>query len=121
MNLLITGHHLDLTPAIRQYVEDKLKPITRHLDVIVEIEVILGVEAPADKDLRQRAEVNLRLKGDTLHAEHRAEDLYAAIDGVMEKLDRQAVKTKGKIKEHRRESTKRMEEPADELEEEEEE
>jgi len=116
MNLLITGHHLDLTPAIRQYVEEKLKPITRHLDVIVEIEVILGVEAPAEKELRQRAEVNLRLKGETLHAEDRAEDLYAAIDGVMEKLDRQAVKTKGKIKDHRRESAKRMEEPAVELE-----
>jgi putative sigma-54 modulation protein len=119
MNLLITGHHLDLTPAIRQYVEEKLKPITRHLDAIVELEVILGMEAPAEKKLRQRAEVNLRMKGETLHAEQRAEDLYAAIDGVMEKLDRQAVKAKGKIKEHRRESTKRMEEPAAELEEEE--
>jgi putative sigma-54 modulation protein len=121
MNLLITGHHLDLTPAIRQYVEEKLKPITRHLDAILEIEVILGLEAPAEKELRQRAEVNLRLKGETLHAEHRAEDLYAAIDGLMEKLDRQAVKAKGKIKDHRRESTKRMEEPATQLEQEEEE
>jgi putative sigma-54 modulation protein len=117
MNILITGHHLDLTPAIRQYVEDKLQPITRHLDIIVEIEVILGLEAPAEKELRQRAEVNLRLKGETLHAEHRAEDLYAAIDGVMEKIDRQALKTKGKIKEHRRESPKRIEEPATEVEE----
>jgi len=112
MNILVTGHHLELTPAIRQYVEDKLRPITRHLDMILEVEVILAVEAPAEKDLRQRAEVNLRLKGETLHAEHRAEDLYAAIDGVMEKLDRQAVKVKGKIKEHRREGTKRLEEPA---------
>ncbi|HTH44840.1 MAG TPA: ribosome-associated translation inhibitor RaiA [Oxalicibacterium sp.] len=114
MNILITGHHLDLTPAIRLYVQDKLQPITRHLDIILEIEVILGLEAPAEKELRQRAEVNLRLKGETLHAEHRAEDLYAAIDGVMEKIDRQALKTKGKIKEHRRESPKRQEEPATE-------
>jgi len=117
MNTLITGHHLDLTPAIRQYVEEKLKPITRHLDLITEIEVILALETPADKDLRQRAEINLRLKGETLHAEHHAEDLYAAIDGVMEKIDRQAIKVKGKIKEHRRESTKRMEEPATDVEE----
>jgi len=112
MNILITGHHLDLTPAIRQYVEDKLDKIVRHLDMIVEIDVTLSVDTPAEKDKRQRAEINLRLKGDTLHAEDCAENLYAAIDGVIEKLDRQVLKVKGKIKEHRQESNKRAEEPA---------
>jgi putative sigma-54 modulation protein len=112
MNILITGHHLDLTPAIRQYVEDKLERITRHMDMIVEIDVTLSVDTPADKAKRQRAEINLRLKGDTLHAEDTAENLYAAIDGVIEKLDRQVLKVKGKIKEHRQESNKRVEESA---------
>jgi putative sigma-54 modulation protein len=112
MNILITGHHLDLTPAIRQYVEDKLERITRHLEKIVEIEVTLSVDTPAEKDKRQRAEINLRLKGETLHAEDHAENLYAAIDGVIEKLDRQVLKVKGKIKDHRQESAKRAEEPA---------
>lgn len=115
MNTLITGHHLELTPAIRAYVESKLERITRHFDKIVEIEVILAVDTLPQKEMRQRAEVNLRLKGDTLHAEESAQDLYAAIDGMIEKLDRQVLKVKGKIKDHRHESGKRQEElPADE-------
>ncbi len=118
MNILITGHHLDLTPAIRQYVEDKLQPITRHLEQITEIEVILGIDKPAEKERRQCAQANLRLKGETLHAENHAENLYAAIDGLMEKLDRQVLKVKGKIKEHRQEGGKRMEEPLADTEEE---
>ncbi|HEV7856785.1 MAG TPA: ribosome-associated translation inhibitor RaiA [Herminiimonas sp.] len=112
MNILITGHHLDLTPAIREHVENKLERITRHLEKIVEIEVILSLDSTAEKDKRQRAEINLRLKGETLHAESHAENLYAAIDGVIEKLDRQVLKVKGKITDHRHESAKRIEEPA---------
>lgn len=110
MNILITGHHLDLTPAIRQYVESKLERVTRHLEKIVEIDVTLAVDTTAEKDKRQRAEANLRLKGDTLHAESHSENLYAAIDGMIEKLDRQVLKTKGKITDHRQESAKRTEE-----------
>ena len=109
MNTLITGHHLELTPAIRSYVESKLERITRHFDKIVEIEVVLSVDTLPQKEMRQRAEVNLRLKGETLHAEDTAQDLYAAIDGVIDKLDRQVLKVKGKIKDHRQESSKRME------------
>lgn len=108
MNILITGQHLELTPGIREYVTDKLDRITRHCDRIVEIEVILSVDTLPQKEMRQRAEVNLRLKGETLHAEEQAQDLYAAIDGVVEKLDRQVARSKGKVKDHRRESPKRM-------------
>lgn len=115
MNILITGHHLDLTPGIREYIVGKLDRIVRHCDRIVEIEVLLSVDTLPQKEIRQRAEVTLRLKGETLHAEDQAQDLYAAIDGVVEKLDRQVARSKGKITDHRRESPKRMQENTDDL------
>lgn len=108
MNVLISGHHLELTPAIRTYVESKLEPVVRHFDQIVEIAVILGVERPAEKDRRQKAEVHLRLKGGAVHAESDAENVYAAIDGVVEKLDRQVMKFKGKVKDYRQDSVKHL-------------
>ncbi|MDO8301141.1 ribosome hibernation-promoting factor, HPF/YfiA family [Lacisediminimonas sp.] len=108
MNLLITGHHLDLTPAIRQFVEEKVQRITRHFDQVMEIEVVLTLEENADKDKRQRAEVNVRVKGDTLHAESYAQDLYAALDSVVEKLDRQVARHKDKIKDHNNIATKHL-------------
>lgn len=112
MNILITGHHIDLTPAIREYVETKLDKVISHFDQVIDVAVILGVEAPAEKDKRQRAEANLRIKGDVLHAECYAENLYAAIDMMMDKLDRQVQKIKGKTQGHRQESPKRMSEEA---------
>lgn len=114
MNILITGQHLDLTPAIREYVENKLDRIIRHFDQVIDIAVILGVDSPADKERRHRAEVNLRVKGDVLHAESRAEDLYAAIDLLVEKLDRQVLKVKEKVKAHRQTSIKHIPEPEQE-------
>lgn len=108
MNILITGHHIELTPAIRAYVETKLDRVISHFDQVIDVAVVLGVEAPAEKDKRQRAEANLRIKGDVLHAECYAENLYAAIDMMMDKLDRQVLKTKGKTQGHRQESQKRM-------------
>ncbi|MGV3741340.1 MAG: ribosome hibernation-promoting factor, HPF/YfiA family [Burkholderiaceae bacterium] len=111
MNILITGQHLDLTPAIRAYVENKLDRVLRHFDQVIEVAVVLGVDTPADKERRHRAEVNLRVKGDVLHAESRAEDLYAAIDTLVEKLDRQVLKLKEKIKAHRQTGIKHIPEP----------
>ena len=108
MNILITGHHIDLTPAIREYVETKLERVISHFDQVIDVAVILGVEAPAEKDKRQRAEANLRIKGDVVHAECYAENLYAAIDMMMDKLDRQVQKIKGKTRGHRQESQKRL-------------
>ena len=110
MNILITGHHLELTPGIREYIVGKLDRIVRHCDRIIEIEVLLSVDTLPQKEIRQRAEVTLRLKGETLHAEEQAQDLYAAIDGLIEKLDRQVARSQGKVKNHRRESPKRMQE-----------
>ncbi|SMP48743.1 ribosome hibernation-promoting factor, HPF/YfiA family [Noviherbaspirillum suwonense] len=107
MNILITGHHVELTPAIREYVETKLERVISHFDQVIDVAVVLGVEAPAEKEKRQRAEANLRIKGDVIHAECYAENLYAAIDMMMDKLDRQVQKIKGKTQGHRQESQKR--------------
>ena len=108
MNVLITGHHIDLTPAIRDYVETKLDRVVSHFDQVIDVAVILGVEAPAEKEKRQRAEATMRIKGDVIHAESYAENLYAAIDLMVDKLERQVQKIKGKVQGHRQESAKRM-------------
>lgn len=110
MNLMISGHHLELTPSIREYVSSKLERITRHFDHVIDIAVILGVEKPSEKDKRQRAEVNLRLRGSVIHVESFAQDVYAAIDCLMDKLDRQVLKYKTKIQDHQHAGIKHMQE-----------
>jgi len=106
MNLLLTGQHVEVSPALRRYVEEKLERVIRHFDQIIEIEVILGIEDLTEKDKRQRAEVNLRVKGNVFHLDNYAEDLYAAIDGMVDRLDRQVLKYKEKLKAHQREPLK---------------
>lgn len=106
MNLLLTGQHVDISPALRDYVETKLERVIRHFDQIIDIAVILGVEKPSEKDKRQRAEVNLRVKGNVFHLDHYAEDLYAAIDGLVDKLDRQVIRHKDKLQDHKHEPLK---------------
>lgn len=108
MNLMISGHHLELTPAIRDYVRSKLERITRHFDHVIDIAVILGVEKPAEKDKRQRAEVNLRLRGNVIHVESFAEDMYAAIDRLIDKLDRQVLRYKTRLQDYQHDAIKRM-------------
>lgn len=108
MNLTISGHHLELTPAIREYVETKLERIRRHFDHVIDVTVILTVEKLAEKERRQKAEINLRLRGKDIHVESFAEDLYAAIDTLIDKLDRQVLKHKGRVQEHQHESLKRL-------------
>jgi putative sigma-54 modulation protein len=110
MNLTISGHHLELTPAIREYVQTKLERITRHFDHVIDVAVILAVEKLPEKEKRQKAEINLRLPGNTIHCESIAEDLYAAIDTLIDKLDRQVLKYKTKIQDHQHAGIKRMNE-----------
>ena len=100
MNLTISGHHLEVTPALRSYVTTKLDRITRHFDQMVDVKVLLTVENQKEKDRRQRAECNIRVKGSDLFAESAHEDLYAAVDELMDKLDRQVVRHKGKLQSH---------------------
>jgi putative sigma-54 modulation protein len=110
MNLTISGHHLDLTPAIREYVQAKLERIRRHFDHVIDIAVILTVDKLPQKEKRQKAEINLRVRGKDLHAESIAQDLYAAIDALIDKLDRQVIKYKTKIQDHQHDAIKRLQE-----------
>ena len=87
MNLSLTGHHVDITPAIRTYVVSKLDRITRHFDHVIDVTVVLTVEK-----LEQKAEANVHVSGNDLHAEAVDEDMYAAIDALADKLDRQVLK-----------------------------
>lgn len=102
MNLIIHGHHVEVTPALRGYVEGKMERIRRHFDHLIEADVVLSVE---DR-LRQRAEITLRVRGNSIHAEATEEDMYAAIDGLMDKLDRQVLRHKDRVRNHVREPLK---------------
>ncbi len=93
MKLAIHGNHIEVTPALRQYVEEKLVKVRRHFDQVIEAEVQLTVEK-----LQQKAEITIRVSGSALHAESIEDDLYAAIDGLMDKLDRQVIKHRDRVK-----------------------
>ena len=108
MNLTISGHHLDVTPALRNYVTTKLDRITRHFDQVVDVKVLLTVDNLKEKDLRQRAECNIHVKGKDLFAESAHADLYAALDDLADKMDRQVLKHKDKSQEHHHQSAKRL-------------
>ena len=102
MNLIIHGHHVEITAALRAYVEGKMERIRRHFDNVIEADVLLSVE---DK-LRQKAEITLRVRGTALHAEAMDGDMYAAIDALLDKLDRQLLRHKDRVKNHVREPIK---------------
>ncbi len=91
MNLNLTGNHLEITPAIRDYVVAKLDRVTRHFDHVIDVNVVLSVDK-----LRQKVEANLHLRGKDIHAESVEADMYAAIDALADKLDHQVLKAKEK-------------------------
>ena len=97
MNLHLTGHHVEITPAIRDYVTHKLERINRHFDHVIDAHVILTVDK-----IRQKAECTLHVRGKDLHCESEEEDLYAAIDLLADKLDRQVLRYKDKRYEEKR-------------------
>jgi putative sigma-54 modulation protein len=107
MNLTISGHHLDVTPPLREYVLNKLDRVTRHFDQVVDVNVILSVEKKKEKEQRQKAEVTLHVKGRDIFVEQSHEDLYAAIDQLMDKLDRQVVRHKDRVQDHHHDSPTR--------------
>lgn len=96
MHINITGHKMEITPAIRSFTEEKFDKLNKHFDKITSANVIFDVEK-----LRQIAKATLLLSKDELHAESEAENLYAAIDILVDKLDRQLIKHKEKISSHR--------------------
>jgi putative sigma-54 modulation protein len=103
MNLTICGRHLDVTPPIREYVMNKLARALRHFDRVIDTQVMLSVEP-----LRHKAEATMRLPGKDIHCEATGENLYAAIDALADKIDRQVLKHKDKAQNHTAEPAKRQ-------------
>ncbi|HEY7903152.1 MAG TPA: ribosome-associated translation inhibitor RaiA [Casimicrobiaceae bacterium] len=89
MNLQLTGQHLAITPAIRDYVIAKLERVTRHFDHVIDVSMVLSVDK-----LRQKIEATVHLRGKDIHCECIDADMYAAIDGLADKLDRAVVRHK---------------------------
>ena len=103
MNINITGHHIEITAANRDYVQSKLDRVIRHYDNVTSTHVILSVDK-----LQQKAEITLHVKGKDIYADSSESDLYAAIDALADKLDRQMVKHKEKNSSHSNEALKRQ-------------
>jgi len=95
MQLTITGHHIDVTPALKQKVESKLSKLERHFDHLTDVHCILTVEK-----LQHKAEATVHLSGGTIHADATQEDMYAAVDSLVDKLSRQVKKHKEKLTDH---------------------
>ena len=97
MQISLTGNHVDLTDPLREYVNTKMERLERHFDIVHDIHVILSVEK-----LRHKAEATLHITGGNLFANSVQEDMYAAIDSLTDKLDRQVKKHKEKMTDHHR-------------------
>ena len=95
MNLQLTGHHLEITAAMRDYLHSKLTRISNHFDHVIDIKVTMRVEK-----LAQKVEATLHVPGNDLHAECADENMYSAIDMLTDKLDRQVLKHKEKHGDH---------------------
>lgn len=91
MQINITGHHVELTPALREFVEKKFSKLERFFDQIISVQVILTVDK-----LRQIAESDIKVAGGDVHASAESEDMYSSIDQLMDKLERQLIKHKEK-------------------------
>ncbi|MEM8815791.1 MAG: ribosome-associated translation inhibitor RaiA [Pseudomonadota bacterium] len=95
MQLNVSGHHVDVTDSLRGYVEQKIERIERHFDLVSGVHCILTVEK-----LRHKAEAKVNVNGGTIYAETTEDDMYAAIDGLVDKLDRKVRKHKEKLSDH---------------------
>lgn len=97
MRIEITGHQIEITPALREYVQTKMERVIRRFEAMIDLHVVLTVEK-----LDHRAEATIQVPGDTLHAATQAENMYAAIDLLIDKLERLVVKYKEKLTDHHR-------------------
>ncbi|QHM73664.1 ribosome hibernation promoting factor [Mixta intestinalis] len=95
MQLNITGQHIEITPALREFVNNKFAKLEQYSDRITQVHVVLKVER-----VQQIAEATLHISGGELHATSEAEDMYAAIDSLIDKLSRQLTRHKDKLKQH---------------------
>jgi len=97
MQIDVTGHHVELTDPLRNYVNEKFERLERHFDQVTDVHVILSVEK-----LRHTAEATIHISGGKLFADSTNGDMYAAIDSLTDKLDRQIKKHKEKLTDHHR-------------------
>jgi putative sigma-54 modulation protein len=95
MQINLSGHHVEITDSLKDYVDAKFTKLERHFDHINNVHVILNVEK-----LKQKAEATLHLSGTEVFATSEHNDMYAAIDSLIDKLDRQVIKHKEKTKRH---------------------
>ena len=103
MQLNVSGHHVEVTDSLRNYVETKVEKLERHFDIVSNVHCILTVEK-----LRHKAEAKVLVNGGTIYADSTEEDMYAAIDGLVDKLERRVRKHKEKLVDHHaRETQKR--------------
>jgi len=96
MQVSITGHHVEVTDSLKNYIDDKISKLKRHFDNVTDVHVILTVEK-----LEQKAEATVQISGAKLFAVDVKEDMYKAIDSMVDKLDRQIIKHKEKKGKHR--------------------
>lgn len=96
MNLNLSGHHVDVSPALRDYVNTKMQRIERHFDRLIGANIVLTVEK-----LLHKADATIHAGGADFHASAEENDMYAAIDTLADKLDEQARRHKGKVKDHK--------------------
>lgn len=96
MQISVSGHHIEVTESLRTFVESKFEKLERHFDHVTDVHVVLTVEK-----LNQKAEATVQISGAKLFAEDTQEDMYVAIDKLVDKLDRQIIKHKEKTGSHR--------------------
>lgn len=97
MQITVSGRQVEITEPLRSYATDKVSRIERHFDHVINTNIVLQVEKT-----RHLAEATVHAKGATLHANAEGEDMYAAIDSLADKLDRQVIKLKEKTTDHHR-------------------
>lgn len=97
MQINISGHHVEVTDSLKNYITTKMTKIERHFDQVIDAHVVLDVAK-----LINKAETTIHVSGNTIHAESTSEDMYAAIDAMIDKLDRQVRKHKEKLTDHHR-------------------
>ena len=97
MQIDLSGHHIEITTPMRNYVNEKIGRLEKHFDRVTDIHVILSVEKQV-----QKAEATIHVKGNKIFAHADEQDMYTAIDALANKLDRQIIKHKEKIQDHHR-------------------
>ncbi len=103
MQLNVSGHHVEVTDSLRGYVASKIEKIERHFDLVSDVSCILTVEK-----LRHKAEATVNVNGGTIYADNTEEDMYAAIDGLVDILERRVRKYKEKLVDHRAKQARKI-------------